>query len=193
MSAALRASMRSLPTRRRGLRMEASVASERRTKRIREHERVKSIAHRLTALGEMSPTELREQYLAVFGEPTRTRNRKWLLKKIAWRIQADAEGGLTARARERADELGATAPVRWNRPPEHERPEPERDPRLPLPGTVLRRTYRDVTHEVTVLREGFEYAGREFKSLSAVALEITGTVWNGLLFFGLKKRKAAAS
>lgn len=172
--------------------MEARVASTRRTKRTGERERVKSITQRLTALGEMSPKELREEYLAVFGEPTRTRNRRWLIKKIAWRIQAEAEGGLTARAKERAEELGATARVRWNRPPEED--SHERDPRLPRPGTILRRPYKGATYEVTVLRDGFEYEGREFRSLSAVALEITGTVWNGLLFFGLKKRgKAAAS
>ncbi len=166
------------------------MANQRRAKRTRERDRVKTLAQRLSALGDMSPAELRAEYEAVFGEPTRTRHRRWLIKKIAWQIQADAEGGLTARARERAEELGASARVRWNRPPEEAAP--ERDPRLPSPGTILRRTYDGAVHEVTVLRRGFEYAGKEFRSLSAVALAITGTVWNGLVFFGLKRRGAAS-
>ncbi len=167
------------------------MAKRRRAKKDQGHDRVKGIAQQISALGEMSPKELRAKYEAVFGEPTRTRNRTWLVKKIAWRIQADAEGGLTARAMEQAERLGADAPVRWNRPPSEGAA--SRDPRVPPAGTVLRRTYQGTTHEVTVLGDGFEYQGRAHRSLSAVALAITGTVWNGLLFFGLKKRGKAAS
>jgi len=67
-----------------------------------------------------------------------------------------------------------------------------RDPRIPPVGTVLRRVFQGVAHEVTVCSEGFEYAGQRFKTLSAVAKHITGTPWNGFLFFGLKKRVEAA-
>jgi len=173
--------------------MEGRVPSKRRAKRTRERESVKSIAEQISALGGMSSRQLRAEYARVFGESTKTPHRGWLIKKIAWRIQADAEGGLSARAKEQADKLGADAPVRWNRPPPKSK-SVNRDPRLPSPGTVLQRKYKGRTYEVTVLRSGFVYDGQEFQSLSAVAKEITGTVWNGLLFFGLKKRgKAPAS
>jgi Protein of unknown function (DUF2924) len=63
-----------------------------------------------------------------------------------------------------------------------------RDPRVPPVGTVLRRVFEGKAHEVTVCAEGFEYEGRRYESLSAIATEIAGTRWNGFLFFGLKKR-----
>ena len=63
--------------------------------------------------------------------------------------------------------------------------------RLPVAGTVLRRVYQERTVEVKVLAEGFEYEGQRYESLSAVARVITGTRWNGLLFFGLTKRRKA--
>lgn len=72
-------------------------------------------------------------------------------------------------------------------------PTEPRDPRIPPIGTVVSRVFDGTRHEVTVCAEGFEYAGERYKTLSAIALRITGTRWNGYLFFGLKKRGAAAS
>lgn len=154
---------------------------------------MKGIAEQISELSRMSSRQLQAEYARVFGESTKTPHRDWLIKKIAWRIQADAEGGLSARAMEQADRLGADAPVRWNRPPTTSKAV-DRDPRLPSPGSVLQRKYKGRTYEVKVLRAGFIYDGREFQSLSAVAKEITGTVWNGLRFFRLDQLgKAAAS
>src|SRR5438034_806350 len=68
-----------------------------------------------------------------------------------------------------------------------------RDPRLPSPGTVLTRPYRGRTIAVTVLESGFEYEGRRFDSLTAVAKAVTGSHWNGLEFFGLTKSIKKAS
>ena len=64
----------------------------------------------------------------------------------------------------------------------------DRDPRLPPPGTVLTRAFKGVEHKVTVLDEGFEYRGERHNSLSQIARDITGTNWNGFLFFRLKRR-----
>ena len=67
------------------------------------------------------------------------------------------------------------------------KPAPPPSPtRLPLPGTVLTRQYRGRLIEVTVLPNGFEWEGQVFKSLTAVAKAVTGSHWNGFLFFGLK-------
>jgi hypothetical protein len=71
-------------------------------------------------------------------------------------------------------------------------PGPVRDPRLPKPGTVLSRPYRGHDIRVSVLEKGFEHAGRPYRSLSAIAREVTGQRWNGLLFFGLTKRDRKA-
>ena len=161
---------------------------------------VADVAGQLAALGNMTVGELRERYREVFGEPTRSRNKDYLHKKVAWRIQELAEGGLSDVALARIDALAADAPVRWRRP-RAASPKPvmvasvaaenapvDRDPRLPPPGTVLTRAFKGVEHKVTVLDEGFEYRGERHNSLSQIARDITGTNWNGFLFWGLKRR-----
>lgn len=154
---------------------------------------IADLPQQLAALREMTVNELREKYREVYGEPSRSRNKDYLRKKVAWRIQELAEGGLTDRARARIDKLAPEAPVRWKKRPMAE-PQADvptdatRDPRLPEPGTVLTREHGGVEHAVTVLADGFEYDGQRFASLSKVARAITGTNWNGFVFFRLQRR-----
>ena len=158
-----------------------------------------SVPTQLAALSEMTVGDLAERYLELYGEPTRSRNKDYLRKRLAWRIQELAEGGLSAQAVGRIAELGDGIPERWRmrqaeKQQKAEPPPPiERDPRLPGVGGVLRRVYQGVPHEVTVAEDGFEYAGARFKTLSAVARHITGTAWNGFLFFGLKAAPEGAT
>jgi hypothetical protein len=150
----------------------------------------------IAALRRMSPAQLRDKYLELFGEPSRSGNKDFLFKRLAWRIQSLAEGSLSERARARAAELARDADLRMTLPkppavtPAAQRsakPAPLVGPtRLPLPGTVLTRPYRGRLLEVTVLPKGFEYEGEVFRSLTAVAKAVTGAHWNGLAFFGLK-------
>ena len=159
---------------------------------------VADIPEQLAALRNMTVAELRERYREVFGEPTRSRNKDYLRKKVAWRIQELAEGGLSDRARARIDELADGAPVRWRSSGNGAAPgdsasaapsaQTSRDPRLPEPGTVLKRAHGGADHLVTVLDDGFEYRGDRYASLSKIAREISGTNWNGFLFFGLQRR-----
>jgi hypothetical protein len=155
-----------------------------------------NIAREVSALQRMGAGELRRKYADVFGEATPSKNKTWLLRRIAWRLQALAEGDLSDRARRRAEELANDADLRMNppRPRAVETPQaaepvaavrPWRDPRLPPVGTVLARVYRGQTVQVRVLADGFEFEGRVFPSLSAVAQHITGTHCNGFLFFRL--------
>lgn len=149
----------------------------------------------LAALYKMSVAQLAEEYLRLYGAPTRTRNKPYLQKRLAWRIQELAHGGLPASALQRIKELGDDLPERWRMKQDAkvraaaplEALEP-RDSRVPPVGTIVRRDFDGVTHEVTICAEGFAYAGERYKSLSAIARHITGTPWNGFLFFGLKKR-----
>jgi hypothetical protein len=69
----------------------------------------------------------------------------------------------------------------------------ERDPRIPAPGSVLEREHDGKTLRVKVLDDGFQFRGKTYRSLSAIAKEATGTTWNGLLFFGLIKRTKSAA
>ena len=164
---------------------------------------VMNLAAQLAALETMTVNELREEYRRLFGVPTRTRNRVHLKKRLAWRIQELAEGGLSARARDRIQALAPDAPARWNRPAEtppkgctpdapSKPTATQRDPRLPPPGAVLTREYKGRTYEVRVLERGFELDGREYRSLSKVAKVITGMAWNGFgFFFGKRGARSA--
>jgi hypothetical protein len=75
-----------------------------------------SIEQTISALGRMSPRELREKYLEVIGEPSRTGNKDFLFKRVAWRMQSLAEGGLSERARRRAEEVARDADIRTTLP-----------------------------------------------------------------------------
>jgi hypothetical protein len=151
----------------------------------------------LAGLRRMSPAQLRDKYLEVFGEPTRSGNRDFLFKRLAWRIQSLAEGTLSERARQRAAELARDADIRMTIPKGPTatmagrttvQPAPALpSARLPLPGTVLTRQYKGQLIQVTVLPKGFEFEGKVFRSLTAIANQVTGSHWNGLAFFGLKQ------
>src|SRR5262249_16190347 len=139
--------------------------------------------------------QLRLRYAELFGETTTAKNRTWLLRRVAWRLQCLAEGDLSERARQRAAELANDADLRITvprvkepapLPPQCSQPESAArsgDPRLPMPGTVLTRAYKGQTLQVVVLAGGFAYAGQTYKSLSAVATAITGAHCNGFWFF----------
>jgi len=152
-----------------------------------------TLTRQVESLRDMTVAQLREKYLQVFGEPTRLANKDLLAKRLAWRMQSLAEGGLSERAKRRAEELARDADIRLTIPRASLTPKtvtaPLRsDGRLPLPGTVLTRRYKGRTIQVTVLSEGgFDYDGTRYRSLSAIARHVTGTQWNGLLFFGLKE------
>ncbi len=148
---------------------------------------------------QMALGDLRTRFVELFGEPPRSRHKEHLLRRIAWRLQALAEGDLSQRARRRAAELASDADLRLGPPREKSKATVSiaarttaRDERLPMPGTILVRQYHGQTLEVKVFQEGFEYDGRIYKSLTAVAKRITARHWNGYHFFGLVKRGASA-
>jgi hypothetical protein len=141
---------------------------------------------------------LRQKYREVFGEESRSNHKDFLFRRIAWRLQAVAEGDLSERARRRALEIANDADLRIRAPKDFGPKDAhaprrtvvgiidgKRDCRLPEPGTLVTREFKGQIFVVTVLADGFEYEGRRYTSLSAIASEITGTRWNGFLFFGL--------
>src|SRR5437899_11405500 len=120
----------------------------------------------VSALQRLSVAELRGRFAELFGEATRATNRIWLIRRLAWRLQAKAEGDLSERARKRAAELANDADLRLRAPRSfwrslETRSESVRDPRLPPVGTVLKRWYGERTIEVMVLAAGFEYQGKQ--------------------------------
>ena len=153
------------------------------------------IAAELATLAELTIPQLHKKYEELFGRPAKTHNRAFLRKRIAFRIQELAEGGLSQRALDRIEELAPLAPVRWNAPtaPAKAIVESSRDPRLPAVGTILTRLYGGTEHQVTVLADGFEYKGERFRSLSKIAGLITRMSWNGYTFFGLNTKPGAST
>jgi hypothetical protein len=153
-----------------------------------------NIDKEVARMRKMTVNELRAKFGEVFKEPTTNRNKVWLIKRIAWRMQANEEGDLSERARKRALEIANDADIRMMPP----RPKKVKDQRTITiskgtnkdgltVGTKLQRAYRGQNVSVEVLENGFAYEGETYKSLSAVAKAITGTHWNGHLFFGFRK------
>lgn len=150
-------------------------------------------------LRQMTVTELRRRYETVCGEATRSFHKDYLIRRIAWRAQANAEGGLPERARQRALEIANDADLRTRAPGPlvsiRRAPAPNvatvpiavpADARLPMPGALLTREYKGRTIRVRVLPKGFDYEGTVYRSLSAIAHVVTGSHWNGYLFFGIE-------
>jgi hypothetical protein len=154
------------------------------------------IINQIEGLRRVKVRELRDRYKEIFGEESRSNHKEFLFRRIAWRLQALAEGDLSERARQRAVEIAQDADLRICGPkPEGTSPDgiggrqsPSSDRRVPLVGTLLIRHYKNRKITVQVLDGGFQYEDRFYKSLSAIAREVTGTQWNGYLFFGLKAR-----
>jgi hypothetical protein len=156
-----------------------------------------NIASEVTAMEQMTVDQLRSKYAEVFGEPCRSRHKQWLIKRIAWRLQANVEGNLSERSRRRATELANDADLRMT-PPRAPQPTAGAEERTKtvttnvragtalLPGTVLTRDYKGQTVRVAVLADGFECHGQRYRSLTAVAKAVTGKHWNGHHFFGLR-------
>ena len=153
-----------------------------------------NLVNEVAALPRLSVGQLRLRFAELCGEATNASNRTWLTKRIVWRMQALAEGDLSARARQRAAQLARDADLRLNAP-HHQAPttattppQPGNlsapiDPRLPPPGTILTRPSKGQLLQVQVLTDGFAYAGRIYPSLSAVAKAITGSHTKGYHFF----------
>jgi len=151
-------------------------------------------------LQRMTVGQLREKYEEVWEEPTNIRNKQLLVKRIAWKMQANIEGDISQRARRRAADLACGTDIRTTAPKATKsvtKPagdtvtgfvQPEEDNRLPPPSSELERVYKGEKYVVLVLENGFEYDGAIYKTLSAVAKKISGQHCNGYHFFNLNKK-----
>ena len=144
-----------------------------------------SILRRIAALKTAKIDELRRQWNELRHTPPPPFNRAYLESRLAYRIQELAYGGLKPETVARLEALGEKLDggnITLRRIRADDRP---------IAGTRLVREYQGVEHVVTVLADGFEYEGRPYRSLSAIARAITGTRWNGWTFFGLRGRSGA--
>lgn len=128
------------------------------------------ITAEVRALAALDLRGLRDEWRHRYGDPPKMRSRELLARLLAWRIQADAFGGLDATT------------IRLLKSEQLPPPRPSL-----APGTRLTRDWQGRRHDVDVLEKGFRYSGADYRSLSQVARVITGTRWNGLRFFGLRE------
>ena len=140
----------------------------------------------IAALKTTPVPHLKQRWRDLFGTEPPPYNRPLLESRLAYRIQELAYGGLKPETVARLEALGerldgGNVVLRRIRGDDR-----------PIAGTQLVREYQGVAHTVTVLRDGYEFEGRRYQSLSAIARAITGTRWNGWLFFGIRNRRSAA-
>ena len=138
-----------------------------------------TILAQIAALKEKSTAELRVMWRELADREPPVLGRRYLEDRIAFRIQELHYGGLSDRARRRLDALADQLEPKAAR---------RRDPGRPIAGTQLRREWKGIEHTVQVREHDFEYEGRPYRSLSAIAREITNVRWTGWLFFGLRQQ-----
>jgi hypothetical protein len=146
---------------------------------------IDTVLAQLAALKDAPAPALKAKWRTLFDTEPPPYNRRFLESRLAYRIQELAYGGLKKETVERLRVLGK----QYDGKP-GTKPKPH-GPRLPISGTRLIREWQGVEHRVTVRGDDFEYQGRPYKSLSAIAREITGVRWNGWVFFGLKNSRGA--
>jgi len=140
-----------------------------------------SVLARLAALKTTTTPDLRDMWRDLFDSDPPRYNRRFLESRLAYRIQELEYGGLKPETIKRLEALGeqldgGKIDVRRQRADDR-----------PIAGTRLIREYQGVEHCVTVLADGFEYQGRPYRSLSAIARAISGKRWNGWVFFGVRR------
>ena len=141
------------------------------------------IPARLAALKTTPTPDLKKQWRELFDNEPPPFNRRYLESRLAYRIQELAYGGLKPETIRRLERLGEDLDGG------DKKKRGMRADAMPITGTRLLREWQGVEHLVTVTTDGFEWQGRPYKSLSAIARAITGTRWNGWVFFGLKSHR----
>jgi hypothetical protein len=151
---------------------------------------------KLAELSELTIGQLAARYEKLFGEKCRSRNRRYVYRRVAWKMQAEDEGGLSERAILRATVVAGESLLRVT-PPKARKSKKEVpasipanwDTRIPPPGQVIERHYKGKLLIVMVMTDCFEFDGEQYKSLTAVARAITGSHCNGFHFFKLCQRR----
>jgi len=144
----------------------------------------------IMALKSASAEELLKRYKELYGEDSTSSHKLYLWRKVAYKLQEREYGSLSAKAKNRLKSFIEEYDPINNKALRPDNPvvsqtAPGKDKRIPIPGTVITKDYKGSNYKIKVLEAGFEYSGKIYKTLSAIAKEITGAHWNGYLFFNL--------
>jgi hypothetical protein len=148
-----------------------------------------AISEQIEALKTANVNELTEHFKRLFGQSTTPRNRSFLIRQLTYKIQELELGGVSLDVKDRIQKL-----IEFYDPinkiaikTDSKNAGQSHDARLPMPGSFITKTYKGKRLQVKVLESGFEYESVHYQNLSAVAKAITGSHWNGFLFFGVKR------
>jgi len=141
-----------------------------------------NVLKQVAELNDMDLSQLRQRWRELYDSEPPSYGRAFMMKRLVYCIQELAYGGLPGETRDQMDQILHNAGY-----DDMGRKGYVKKPTGPVPGTLLIREWKGRRHEVSALENGFEYHGRRFRSLSAVAFHITGTKWNGPAFFGLRE------
>ena len=148
-----------------------------------------NILSQIAELENMSINQLQVKYRQLFDNDIGIQNNKpYLIRKIAYKIQEMEFGGLQKPALTKLDEyIKEFDPINKVTQSQNGKPiaKSNRDRRVPVPGTVITKEYKGNKIHVKVFEKEFEYKGKKYKSLSSIANEVTGSRWNGYVFFNL--------
>jgi hypothetical protein len=144
----------------------------------------------IMSLKDAPAEELQKRYKELYGEYATGTHKTYLWRKVAYKLQEHKNGGLSTKAKGKLKALIEEFDPINNKALRPDKPMVSqevsvKDKRLPIPGTVITKEYKGTNYQVKVLEKGFEYNGKIYKTLSAIAKEITGAHWNGYLFFNL--------
>lgn len=155
-----------------------------------------TITSQIAALNRMSVADLQAEWMRLNGERSRSRNKQFLFRRLAWRVQELASGGLSNASKQRIDALAgddfrrARTPAQATTGGAPDVPRQQRDPRLPAPGTAITKVYKGRELRVVVREDGLELDGTMYPTATALAKAVTGSKSiNGWLFLGVAKRK----
>lgn len=143
----------------------------------------------IAKLSQLSRSELVKKWQEIFQlTPAPAARKEFLVKHLAWEIQAQEQGGYSSQTKKKLETLAKD--LDQNQEIKDEKINALKQNALTIkPGTKLIREYQGKNHEVLVLENNYQYQNKVYRSLSSIANEITGTRWNGKIFFGLKKGK----
>lgn len=142
-----------------------------------------SVLRQLAALQDLTTDQLKDRWRDLYCSEPPAYNRQFLIRRLAYRIQELFHGGLAQTAREALRRAAEKDPMACL----YQKPDPAGDKEVSIPdGTRFVRSWKGRRYEVAAAQGGFEFEGQRYRSLSAVAKQITGAHWNGRLFFGVK-------
>jgi len=154
------------------------------------------VLRQIAELQRLPMQELTERWRVLIGGEPPQYNKAFVLQRLICRVQELAYGGLSIAAAQQMDQVltsvGYDALGGERDAARASTATTRRNPGLPMIGTRLVREWNDQRYEVLVTRDGFEFEGRPYKSLTAIAKAITGTHWNGPHFFGLRRKQGGA-